>query len=323
MDTSNVDIFGCGSTFGSLLSFARNEERTFRFGVERIGETIFLVRKTSTPQELIDDVRGYGHSFPEAYTVWEPGVKGSASHQRIIRYDFAGLQCMIRTECDGYLSDKSPATDMTSYKNRSSKDDAEVTAPGNVDSKGARSLANTLSALTMAYQPGSQPNKLILQKAGNPIRQHAIFDLKTRSIKRKDNINMSEFLPRLWANQTPNFILAWHRSGTFDEIEVKDVRDDISNWEMAHTKALAKFRSILKELIDFSKDKNRSRFEVRRTGTGDLEIWSEVKGWSALPSKLKARWRDGLAGHKGYDGRPQSSTSSVEEGDDDDDYLRF
>lgn len=289
-NTSKIDVLGCGNTFGSLLSFARNEERTFRLAVERIGETIFLVRKTNTQKELIDDVRGYGHSFPEAYTVLEPGVQGSISHQRIISYDFAGLQCMIRTECDGYLSDKSSAIDSISHKNGDNKNNIKITSSDDINSERAQSLTTTLSSLTIAHQS----DKLILRKAGNSIHQRAIFDLKTRSIKRKGNIDMSEFLPRLWANQTPNFILAWHRSGNFDEIEIKDVRDDISNWEIANTKALAKFRSILKELIEFSK--NQSHFEVRRTGTGDLELWSEVKGWSALPSELKARWKSGSCG---------------------------
>lgn len=65
---SEIDIFGCGNTLGSLLSFARDEERTFRFGVEVIGSSLFLVRKTNKPRELIERIHGYGHTFPEAYT---------------------------------------------------------------------------------------------------------------------------------------------------------------------------------------------------------------------------------------------------------------
>lgn len=293
-DTSNVDIFSCGKIFYSLLSFASHQERTFRFGVERIGETLFLVRKTNTPQELLYNVRGYGHTFSEACTVWEPEVKGSASHQRIISYDFAGLQCMIRTQCDGYFSDKSPAIDLTS--------DIENTAAGTVDFKRCPSLAINLSALTVsalikADQPAHQSAKLTLEKAGHPIHQHAIFDLKTRNKSRKHDFNMSELTARLWTNQTRNFIIGWHTRGIFDQIEIKDVRHKIADWELAHRKALGRFRSLLKDLIEFSQGENQSRFEVRRIGRGDLEIWSEVEGWSALPTELKARWSSTLADH--------------------------
>src|SRR5271156_5383910 len=43
-DGSTVDIVGCGGTFGTLLSFSRTEERTFRFGIEKVGKTLFMVR---------------------------------------------------------------------------------------------------------------------------------------------------------------------------------------------------------------------------------------------------------------------------------------
>lgn len=47
--------------------------------------------------------RGYGHTFPEANTTWEADVKGSASHQRLIRYNVAGLDMVVRFEADGYI----------------------------------------------------------------------------------------------------------------------------------------------------------------------------------------------------------------------------
>ena len=41
-----VDVFGCGSTLGNLLRFARNvdTEKAFRFLVEVVGETVFFIR---------------------------------------------------------------------------------------------------------------------------------------------------------------------------------------------------------------------------------------------------------------------------------------
>ncbi|KAL2173463.1 uncharacterized protein P884DRAFT_318039 [Thermothelomyces heterothallicus CBS 202.75] len=99
----DLDIFACKSTLGSLLSFVRGEDKEFRMLAYKVRHTLFLVRRENSPTELIPDVRGYGHTFPEANTTWEADVKGSASHQRLIRYVFGGLRLAVRFEADGYI----------------------------------------------------------------------------------------------------------------------------------------------------------------------------------------------------------------------------
>jgi len=86
-NAQEVDVFGCGSTFGNLLRFARNveTEKPFRFLVEVVGKTVFLIRRENSPKEVIADIRGYGHSFPEANTTWDADLQSSDTHQRIIR----------------------------------------------------------------------------------------------------------------------------------------------------------------------------------------------------------------------------------------------
>jgi hypothetical protein len=105
-DLSSLDIVGCGSTLGNLLRFCGGLDKDFRFNVDLVGDTVFLIRKESSPTALISNICGYGHTFPEAHTIWEPEVKGSASHQRIIQYDFGGLKFMVRSESDGYLKEE-------------------------------------------------------------------------------------------------------------------------------------------------------------------------------------------------------------------------
>ena len=52
LDASEIDFFGYGNTFDTLLSYSRNESRTFRFGMERVGHAFLLVRKTNTRARL-------------------------------------------------------------------------------------------------------------------------------------------------------------------------------------------------------------------------------------------------------------------------------
>lgn len=84
-----IDLFACSRTLGDLLRFVRGVDKSFRILVEAVGNTVFFVRRENSPTELIPDVRGYGHSFPEAYTTWGSNVKKSESHQRIVGYQFA------------------------------------------------------------------------------------------------------------------------------------------------------------------------------------------------------------------------------------------
>lgn len=324
------DLFACGNTFGSLLSVARDEDRTFRFDVERVGQTLFLVRKTNTgnPCETIEEVRGYGHTFPEAYTVWEPEVKGSASHQRIIKYDFMGFKIMIRSECDGYLSDLLLSSELNG------QNPALHTTTQQPD------LDAALPSLSLGFngQDSTATKDLVVTQTGKPIPQHAIFDLKTRSIKTKDRMinDMEQFYPRLWANQTPNFVLAFHQWGKFEKsnIHVKNIADEIKAWEKRSSSILRRLGGILKKLVDLSKMKGTARFEVRRVGKGPIEVWSEISGWSALPDELKVRLKEaqGCSEHDSDDvedeadgngGANLEHDSSDEDEGDDADYLKF
>lgn len=99
----DVDVFGCGSTLGNLLRFARKFKHSFKFEVDVVGKTVFFVRRENSPTEVLHDVKGYGHSFPEAYTTWDADVKNSESHQRLVQYSFGGLNMIVRSESDGYF----------------------------------------------------------------------------------------------------------------------------------------------------------------------------------------------------------------------------
>ncbi|KAK3672104.1 hypothetical protein LTR78_008075 [Recurvomyces mirabilis] len=240
--TSEVDIFACGSTLGNLLRFVRKVDKPFRFTIQKVGNTVFFVRRENKHDERIIGVRGYGHSFPEAYTKWSSEVKGSASHQRLIKYDFDGLACVVRFEGDGYLPDLASA------------DEHDETSP--------------LTIPELA--------RLSMQLGGRPVPQEAIFDLKTRSVRRILNDVLGEELPRLWLTQIPNFILAFHDRGTFHDIRVQDVRKEVQNWEKQNQGMLQQFAALLRKLVDHVMDSPDGRCEVRCKRIGILEIRTQL-----------------------------------------------
>ena len=280
-----------------------SDDRTFEFGVERVGNTIFLVRQTA-PGQLIENVYGYGHSFPEAYTTWPRNVKGSASHQRLIEYIFAGLRCLIRSETDGYLPGKVTPGEVTD--NKSHRVSSNMTLEEATNTLGVSSFTEVASA------------KLVMHSAGNAIPQNAIFDLKTRSLRRE--VDIAEFLPRLWVNQTPNFIIARHEFGVFKEVNIKDVRHDVQQWESANQVVLSRLHGVLKKLIELTGKAGCSRVQVHRVATGPLLISEVVKRWTVLPQDLKVKWQKGEAAHEIGAGTDSDDSDSENENED---YLKF
>lgn len=268
-DVRGVDVIGCGSTLGNLLRFASNQPKPFRFDVDRVGDTVILVRREASPRELVTDVRGYGHRFPEKYTTWDADVGRSCSHQRIIQYEFGGLRFLLRSETDGYLKETSGAAADTP--------------------KNEISLSELFGSVSMGNIVPSQDQKLQLKRQGTMVPQDRIFDIKTRSDR--NVLDMSEILPRLWMNQTPNFLLAYHQFGLFSRPEVKDVREDINKWWVHNTATLGIFHSVIKRIMDTVRDAGKQQMEVSWDGDGPLRITEQIgEGRRALPENMCSHW---------------------------------
>jgi hypothetical protein len=254
----------------------------FRFVVETVGqETVFFVRREGKPDEKIEGIFGYGHTMPEAYTTLDGCVHKSASHQRLIRYDFDGFDCIIRHEADGYLSH------MT---------EEGLSFDGGISSQEYGSLR--------------------LIGDGKPVPQAAVFDIKTRSITKAKEDVLADEIPRLWLRQIPNFILAFHERGLFKDVQVMDVREQMAEWESSNGDALRIFSKILAMIVSHARRRPDTRFEVCCRHQGVLEL-REVGGEpsAALPDDLKRVWSGGGGQNVDADGGAESDDGHV------DDYL--
>ena len=286
VETQGIDIFVCSSTVGNLLRFARQDDKPFRILVEVVGNTAFFTRRENSPTELMVDVRGYGHSFPEAYTTWDASVKGSSSHQRLLQYDFAGLNCVLRFTCDGYLRAKVPDT---SAAHRA--DNRSVAGEG--------SLASILDGLRVApstLEPTRHSETLKVEMAGLKIAQEDIFDLKTRSVKKKNLDVLGDQLPRLWLAQIPNFILAHHSSGRFDndDISVQDVWKHVENYQRDSQKTLKRLGWLLREILEQASAREDMKLELCCKGKHVLELRAQdADAADILSPELKLLWLQG------------------------------
>lgn len=288
LETQKIDLFACSSTVGSLLRFVRRVDKPFRFFVEVVGNTVFFNRHENSPTQLLVGVKGYGHAFPEAYTTWDTDVKGSASHQRLLRYNFAGLDCILRFECDGYLRSSVPGGI-----------DAPATARGQQIGEGGTDLASILdrtnvsSSLALLARGGKHKEPLRIEKAGRKIPQEAVFDLKTRAGWRKDLNVLEDELPRYWVAQIPNFILARHDGGVFNDVNVQQIRDDVQKWQGKNQKDLRRLVWLLRQIIAAAKVRKNRKLEVRCKRLDALELREQdTDEHHVLPPELKLRWME-------------------------------
>ncbi|KAI9710809.1 MAG: hypothetical protein M1812_007357 [Candelaria pacifica] len=276
LNTATIDIVACGSTLGNLLRFASSQERSFRFDVDIIGGTMFFIRRERSPKELIEGIRGYGHTFPESHTTWAADVKGSASHQRIIKYSFGGLRIIVRSEADGYLNDRTQPRKSSVSKLSENHSDVD------------EDLALSMS-LNVSERVANTDETLLIKPGGQKVPQKAIFDIKTRSAKKE--IDMDDVLPRLWMNQTPSFIIAYHKFGDFSEPQIQDVRPEILAWEAGNAKLLGHLRAVIQNIKDQANALGLRSFEIVRTGTGPLQLRKQVGDQRrAVSSDLRADW---------------------------------
>ncbi|KAF2719590.1 hypothetical protein K431DRAFT_295892 [Polychaeton citri CBS 116435] len=276
----SIDLLACTSTLGNLLRYVRGAEKPFRFWVQIVGNTVFFIRHENSPAELIPDVKGFGHTFPETYTTWQWMVKGSVSHQRLLQYNLGGLKCIIRFQCDGYLPEKlNPSTCeaiLNDSKNLQTQDNG-------VD----QLLQNTIISSTR--DPEKQTG-LKVSKLGCTIPQDAIFELKTHSIRKISEDTLAEELPRFWIAQVPNFVLAHHDRGVFGRIEIVDVREDLSKWELENQHNMKQFQCLVEKIISKAKKDGYGKLEVCYGDNRTLELRTQAGNNEVLPPQLKAQW---------------------------------
>ncbi|KAK8091503.1 hypothetical protein PG997_001864 [Apiospora hydei] len=274
-----IDLVACSSTMGNLLRFLRGEQKPFRILVEEIGDTMFFIRREKSPTEKIPDVRGFGHTFPEHYTTWDESVKTSTSHQRLLSYSFGGMRCFVRFEADGYL----PAANAPSKKNATAK----AKDPANLDD-----LLTSLGSTT--GETVTSTGGLNIKTAGAKVDQSQVFDLKTRSFRRKVNQDtLSDEMPRLWVSQIPNFVLAYHTNGVFDDIRVHNVRAEVSTWEKLQLPVLARLAALLHHIRELVQDSPAHRLEICHVAErpGTLQVRQQLAdAGDALLEEVKTQW---------------------------------
>lgn len=299
-----LDVVGCGNTMGNLLRFVTRQDKQFRVLVEKVGSTIFLIRRENSPTELIPGIQGYGHSFPEHYTIWERDVKGSKSHQRIVRYRFGSMNFLVRFEGDGFIA----KAQVRENSNRSS--DFSAREPSSFDE-----LADSWSKTTLSTGLNTPGAELKVKLSGNLVDQDLIFDLKTRSSKKTDQVEdiIQGEIPRLWLAGISKLILAFHDGDVFNDIRIMELGDRIKEWEAANKAPLAKLAGLIHHISDIIRGRPDGKLELCHSKTGVLEIREQLPdAGDALSPTVKGMWLESTLQSDDDDVSSEDSSSGDE-----------
>lgn len=274
-----ISLVTCTATLGNIFMFASSVPWSFQFDIEKVGNTVFMVRREQKPHDVIKRTHGYRHNFPDANTNWDPSVQGSVSHQRVLQYKLGGLNLLMRHEADCFLP------------NLVQKEDEpfQIVERQTMATK-VGALIEAIETLELNKEEASEHNTLQIHQAGSIVPQKALCDIETRTEDKE--IDMSAQLPRLWGRQTKNLIVAYHKDGFFDKsITIQDVSADIEEWELKNKLTLSLVAAILKRLIAEVRESKYGKLEVHRYGGGHMTLRVQAGATrDALPDDLKARW---------------------------------
>ena len=139
---------------------------------------------------------------------------------------------------------------------------------------------------------------------------------------------LEDELPRYWVAQIPNFILARHETGVFNDIQVQDIWDDVKEWEwqnQSHTRTL---RWLLSKIITTAKGRGDQKLEVCCKSVEALELREQDSDeHNVLPIELRLQWLNSdrlneayfQSGQEPKGGAPLSRASAKSSADSDSD----
>lgn len=291
-DLNKVQLITDRNNLRKLFEAICGEKHSdFEIAVEIVNNTALFTRLERCTSEIIgsQEFRGYGHEFEKEFTKYPSSVKRSTSHHRIVTYNFGGLNMVVRFEADGALP---PAMDPANItKATPAKSSQQILT--DLPSMGLQDVLPPTTPTSSGHGIPTSASRLGVMKAGEPVPQDRILEIKTRVEHRA--IGIPECMSQLWFSDTRNLFIGLHNSGTFHTINKYQVDEGtISQWEKQHEKQLGQLVDLLGKIIATAKGSS-CRTKVRGVkGKVILEEWQAMHGpavhLTKLPADLIALW---------------------------------
>ncbi|KAF4475425.1 hypothetical protein CGGC5_v015998 [Colletotrichum fructicola Nara gc5] len=267
-EVSDVDVVSDRNNIRKLLRFVQaSSSEGFEIKAEIAGKkTLLFTRVEEQPTETIRTFKGFGHNFERTYT---KGLTGSTGHHRIISYHFGGMKFLMRHETDGYVAD---GIDPSTAENRSDIDDL----PDLLGSMSVSQARNPTNSRINVVTEGNKPNDV-----------ESTLEIKTRAASTE--LAMEDVVPQLWLSQIPLLVVAYHRQNYFRDINLRDVKQEVRDWEATNWTILRKLACLISLIRQVVEKNGNRRAVVRYIGGPAVQLISDVQS-RALPEDLYSLW---------------------------------
>lgn len=238
-----IDVLTNRNSLRKFFDFCKGRtQKSFRVNLHLVNDTLIIERceKWTTELLLSSEDSGFGHNFEEAVTRLPRGLENSSGHHRVLRYDFGGLNCAVRFEVDASYDDPDTIR----------KSELHVPKAESCGEKVA-SLSTAVSAMGIDKTgSGSTGGSATTISRGAGTDQASVVELKSRKGHR--TTPKPDWLPQLWFGRTRCLIVGRHDNGTFNEVRVHDLGEQLEAWEKVdvNQEALQKMAVLLSRLRD-------------------------------------------------------------------------
>jgi hypothetical protein len=212
---------------------------------------------------------GYGHAFENCVTAREPTMEDSMHHERVVRYELGGLECLVRFEADAYLN-----------------------VEGNGESREPLSIPSLDPPAPKPSKPVLRPPYKLVHviSRGHCVDPDLIAEVKSCS---KPNFNINKTLPQLWFSQTKHLCVGFHKEGLVTKkFEMKDMTEELKKWEASNQKHLKNMIRVIKEIRGMAKTARRCTVLCTMVdGVKCLSVFNRKGDMAIRPKVLKQCWR--------------------------------
>jgi hypothetical protein len=275
-EMGSVDVITDRNNIRKLLRFLDGtSSESFQIQVEIVdGKRALFTRMENETTTVIQGFRGYGRNFEKACT---KSLTGTSGYYRITSLRFGGLQCVVRHETDGYIDD---ALGRAAVQK-------QVNTTGSLPQ-----LLETLQLADSAPAP-THTSTITIKREGEEVNCSSILEIKTRAAGK--SLDMNETAAQLWISQTPYLAVSYHENGLFNDVQVRDMTQNVRDWERSNQKVLCSLGYLLNRIIEVVKVSANQVAVVRYDGGMKLEVIAGEK--KKAPSEgVDAKWQGGKQG---------------------------
>ncbi|KAF3928572.1 hypothetical protein AA313_de0200860 [Arthrobotrys entomopaga] len=247
-----VDVVVNRNSLRRLLDFCKGVAlESFRVNLFMVHNTLIIERCEKNGCFTSGPGAGYGKSFEKLFTKFPSDGRNCISHHRVLRYPLGHLSCAVRFEVDArYDKEDDEADPQAEDNNQAIEDEGGVSLVGymeylNLGTSGSKSSSTSTTSPHPQNNGSSNSLKLVNSKTGAVMPQSTAAELKTTG----GHKSLGQCLPQLWFGRTPWLIIAHHKSGTFNGINIKHVKpNDFAVWETKLQDPLRKMVTLISQL---------------------------------------------------------------------------